>query len=86
MSGLRPNAFAAAWTVAVHFGVMFYPFIAALVILAMFGMIPLIAWTARGRWQDAIEASKGLGMVLLIVFVIPAGVGALLAGLMVLFS
>lgn len=86
VSGLRPNAFAAACTVAVHFGVMFYSFIAALVILAMFGIIPLIAYTARGRWGDVKEASKGLGWVLLILFFIPAVFGLLLAGVMLLLS
>lgn len=28
-------------------------------ILAMFAPIPLSAWAARGRWQDAWEATKG---------------------------
>lgn len=32
-------------------------------IAVLFAPIPLVAWAARGRWQDAVEAMKGYGRV-----------------------
>lgn len=44
----------------------------------MFAVIPLIAWTARGRWADVVQASKGLGVALGVLFGVPAVIGAVL--------
>lgn len=59
-------------------------FLFVLGLAVMFAPIPLSAWAARGRWQDAWEAVKGYGKVmglmlgaaavmLLIVFMVSAG-------------
>lgn len=40
----------------------FLLFVAA--IAAMFSLVPLTAWAARGRWQDAWEAAKGYSKVM----------------------
>lgn len=40
----------------------FLLFVAAIAV--MFSPIPLSAWAARGRWQDAWEATKGYAKVM----------------------
>lgn len=42
---------------------------------AMFSIVPLAAWAARGRWQDAWEAAKGYGLVLGLTIGLPAVAG-----------
>jgi len=49
-----------------------------LAVVAMCSLVPLTAWAARGRWQDAWGAAKAYGLVLCILIVIPAAIGALL--------
>ncbi|MDQ0035843.1 hypothetical protein J2W30_003611 [Variovorax boronicumulans] len=40
----------------------FWLFLAGIAVL--FAPIPLVAWAARGRWQDAWEAIKGYSKVM----------------------
>lgn len=49
--------------------------VTALVIAAMFALVPLAAWAARGRWQDAWAAAKGYGLCMFLLVVGPALIG-----------
>lgn len=49
--------------------------LAAGAILAMFSLIPLSAWAARGRWRDAWEAAKGYLLVMFWLVVVPGIAG-----------
>lgn len=49
------------------------------VILAMFSIIPLSAWAARGKWRDAWEATKGYCIVMFWLVVAPGIFGVLLS-------
>lgn len=49
-------------------------------VAVMFLPIPLVAWAARGRWQDAWEASKGYMKVMGLML----GTAAVLAGVLLI--
>ena len=45
-------------------------------IVVMVSLVPLSAWAARGRWQDAWTAAKAYGFILCLLIGIPALIGA----------
>lgn len=48
-------------------------------LLGLFMIVPLVARMGTGSWARAREATKGYGVVLLIVMVIPMAIGAVIA-------
>lgn len=58
--------------------------IAALV--GFFLLVPGIVWLSTGSRSQAVEAAKGYGWVVLILFGVPAALGGIVAGVIALGS
>lgn len=59
-------------------------FVAAL--LGFFLLVPGIVWISTGSRRQAVEAAKGYGWVVLILFVIPGALGCVVAGVSLLLG
>lgn len=56
------------------------------VLAGFFLLVPGIAWLSTGSWRQALDAAKGYGWVCLILFVIPAALGGIVAGFILLLG
>lgn len=56
------------------------------VLAGFFLLVPGIVWLSTGSRLQAMEAAKGYGRVVLILFVIPGALGCVVAGVSLLFQ
>lgn len=55
-------------------------------LLGFFLLVPGVVWVSTGSWRQTVEAAKGYGLVVLILFGIPAALGGIVAAVIALGS